>query len=112
MIKRLLAPNAIPELAMRRYFVLGKDSLRLFPIGTKQSTRCGVPPDEKRANTTQKSTLRRCGYTDAECLVHKNERTFHNKSLLMMSILLLEMNRITRIKVEALLHLYISVYIR
>ena len=40
--KKLLNPGSIPELAIRRCF-LGKGTLRLFPIGAKQSTRCGGP---------------------------------------------------------------------
>ena len=42
MIKRLLAPGSIPELAMRRC-VLKKDTLRLFAIGVKQYSSCGGP---------------------------------------------------------------------
>ena len=38
---------------MRRY-VLGKDTLRLFPIRAKQSTRYGGQPEERFANRNQK----------------------------------------------------------
>ena len=40
--ERLLTPSFIPELAMRRC-VPGKGTLRLFSIGSKQSTGCGGP---------------------------------------------------------------------
>ena len=40
--ERLLTPGLILKLQMRRC-VFGKDTLRVFSIGAKQSTRCGVP---------------------------------------------------------------------
>ena len=42
MMERLLTSGSIPELAMR-LCVFGKDTLRLFPVGVKQFTRCGDP---------------------------------------------------------------------
>ena len=41
-IEKLLTPGSILELAMR-HCVLREDTLRLFPIGAKKSTRCGGP---------------------------------------------------------------------
>ena len=41
---------------MRRC-VFVKDTLRSFPIGANQSTRCGGQPNERLANRTQKSAL-------------------------------------------------------
>ena len=41
-IEMCLTPGLISKLAMRRC-VLGKDTLSLFPIGTRQSTRCCEP---------------------------------------------------------------------
>ena len=60
MIERLLTPGSILEQAMRRY-VHGKDTLRLFPIGAKQSTRCGDPVSQKTCKQNQKRALRWCG---------------------------------------------------
>ena len=45
MRKKSLAPGSIPDLSMLRC-VQGKDTLRLFPIGDKQSAGCGGQPDE------------------------------------------------------------------
>ena len=73
-IKMLLAPTAILELAMRRS-VLGKNTLRLFPL-RPSSLPVMVPSLTKDCKKkTKKSTLRWCGKTDAECLVHMNERS-------------------------------------
>ena len=44
MIERLVTPTSILDLAMRRC-VLGKDTLRLFSIGAKQSTVTEAQPD-------------------------------------------------------------------
>ena len=47
MIERLLDTGSILELEMRRC-ALVKDTLRLFPIGTEQSTRCGGETEPKK----------------------------------------------------------------
>ena len=63
-----------------RCCVLGKDTLRLFPIDAKQSIPVVVVrPDKKlRKKTNKYDALRRSGLTDAECLLHTNEtETMH-----------------------------------
>ena len=67
MSERLVARGSILELTMRR-FALGKDSLRLFPIRAKQSTRCGGPACGKTSEKTKKVALLWCGLIYAEWL--------------------------------------------
>ena len=54
--EKLLTPGSILKLAIR-HCVLGKDTLRLFPIVAEQSTRCGGQADERFAKRTQKKVL-------------------------------------------------------
>ena len=54
MIERLPTSGSIPGLAMRRGD-LGKDALRLVPIGAQQSTRCGGLSLMKDLRTEQKN---------------------------------------------------------
>ena len=78
----LLTPGSIPELAMRRC-VLGKDTLSVFSIGPSNLPAVVDQPDEIIANRTQKMVL--CvgvGSTDAEFLVHTNERTIRSAKML------------------------------
>ena len=68
MIKRLLIPGSIPELAMR-HFVHGKDALPILPIFytfycflftifcTAWSIRCGIPASRKTSKQKQKKVF-------------------------------------------------------
>ena len=60
-MERLLTPDSIPELAMRRC-VLGKDTLRSFPIGAKQYPLWWSSLTKKVQQEPKKSAVRWCGY--------------------------------------------------
>ena len=60
MIERLLAPDSISDLAIYRC-ILGKDTLRLFPIEAKQSTPFLVAYlDDTKNLQTEPPKIARC----------------------------------------------------
>ena len=74
MIKRLLTPGSILELAIRRC-VRGKDTLSLFPLGPSLLPVVMFQHDKRLANRTPQNAVRWCGSVEAECLVHTIELT-------------------------------------
>ena len=70
--------GSIPAFAMRRR-VLGKEILRQISSRASSLPVVVTHPDERLAKRTQKILLRWCGCTDAERLIHTNERVEFKK---------------------------------